>query len=839
MNVFETVKDLISFENVAGDHEIEFNRNNKANCPFHDEKTPSFHNYGTHGYCFGCGRIANVVDLEAHFSGLPPLEAALSLAKKYGVKLPELSSKDKEKANRQIEAQQLLERFATYAKKQIKKHPEVVEYLKKKGLDTEDLNRWLIGYVGNENPISKNLTDKAQNDLAREIGLIYEHGDHFKGRILFPIWNYGKIVNLSGRAFPDGDPKYLHLKNSELVHKQVAFAESLRNDRCVITEGLTDALAFIKVGIPACALLGTNPGPDAGEKLSKAKAKLFFCMDKDAAGEKTAYKLAKDFKGYKLALGFDKDADEILGEVGSEEFKKITEKTIKEAKYYLDLVIENEDLKGALKEIASLEFASDQEFWLRKLSTKSGTTFESLKEDIAKLNPRSKNKKGQKRDDSVWGGNFRDTLQNFQLSLDERGEKVVFENVLNCARMFLYLTPDTEYAFRIAFASVVANYFEDDPLWMLVVAPPSSAKTEIIQSLGDSPFSWNISSFTSKTLASGERNNPQASLLKRIGAFGLIFLKDLTTILELNAIDRGEIFSQLREVYDGSYFKTFGNGVVINWKGKIGVVGACTPIIEKYGEAFKVLGERFLMCRICDVTMDNEELALNQALKKQLNSINSLRDSLKTQVAKFLQSCLDAALRKEITFTHEQLEIIKTCAKFIAKARAVVVRDSYSRDDILVKPFQEAPMRVAKQLQNLIKGLCAVDGVSTPNEIHFYYLFRIALDNLPSLRKEIIEAVPKESIYRADLIRKLGYHEGSRHFRRLMEDLTKLGILKETKKSNRVSVSPSDTVSDFYALFDRFRLENIEEIDKCPENIPPIDREAVNNGLEAKTDPWD
>lgn len=476
---------------------------------------------------------------------------------------------------------------------------------------------------------------------------------------------------------------------------------------------------------------------------------------------------------------------------------------------------------------------------IKDLSFKEAVKFlaDQVGMSLPKNNPhRSKHKSGDKDDpksnDSAWGGNFRETLQNFLSSQEDKYQKrcIALGSILEQAKKFLHITSDTKYALRIALSSVVANFFEDDPLWMLIVAPPSSAKTEIVQSLSNSPFAWNISSITSKTLASGERNNPQASLLKRIGAFGFLFLKDVTTILELNPMERGEIFSQLREIYDGSYFKTFGNGVVINWKGKIGIVGACTPIIEKYGEAFKVLGERFLMCRICDVTTDNEEFALDKALSDQSNSINSVRDSLKILVAEFLLKRLHTTLNQKITFDKEHLEIVKICAKFIAKSRAVIVRDSYHRDDILVKPFQEAPMRVAKQLKGLLKGMCIVDGITTPSSLHIHYLLKLTLDNVPSLKKEILEAIPEESIFATDLARKLGYYEKSQHFWRLIEDLSKLGIVIKQKdeKSNRVSLFRSDVVKQFYALFAKFRSESIEEFDESPENYPPSDNKHEN-----------
>ncbi len=388
MSLFNLIKEYCNFKEVANYYGIEFSRSGKVLCPFRDEKTPSFHNYGTHGYCFGCGKVADAIDLETHFTGLPPFEAALSLAKRYGIQLPEFSPRDKEKAEKQAAAYKLLERFAKWTQRNLNKHPEVLEFLKSKGLDEVDINRWLIGYTGDENPVANSLKDKSEIELAEEIGLINQHGDHFRNRIIFPIWNYGKIVFLTGRAFPNGEPKYLHLKNSELVYRQIGFAENLKKDVCVIVESITDAIAFIKSGIPACALLGTNLGDKGIEALSKSKGKLYFCLDKDEAGERASYRIAKDYKGYTLDLGYDKDPDEILVELGPEEFQKLAEKAIEKARYFLDLIIEKESIEQALGEIATLEMQSEKDIWVAKLGHKhkaEAITISSLRRDLLKI----------------------------------------------------------------------------------------------------------------------------------------------------------------------------------------------------------------------------------------------------------------------------------------------------------------------------------------------------------------------------------------------------------------------------------------------------------------------
>ncbi len=205
LNIFNAVKERVSFESVARDYGLEFGRDRKASCPFHDEGKSSFHDYGDHGHCFGCGGHADIIGLEAHFKNLPPFEAAQSLAERYSVQLPSFTPRDKERADQQVKAYELLHRLAVYANKKVKGYLEALGFLERKGLGTEDIDRWLIGYVGTENPVINKLKDEPDAmELAREIELIKGHSDYFRNRIIIPVWNYGKIVFLTGRQFPNG-----------------------------------------------------------------------------------------------------------------------------------------------------------------------------------------------------------------------------------------------------------------------------------------------------------------------------------------------------------------------------------------------------------------------------------------------------------------------------------------------------------------------------------------------------------------------------------------------------------------------------------------------------------
>ncbi len=172
-------------------------------------------------------------------------------------------------------------------------------------------------------------------------------------------------------------------------------------------------------------------------------------------------------------------------------------------------------------------------------------------------------------------------------------------------RWLIMKDPTPLYA---VFGAVAANLLPGDPVWLGIIAPPSSAKTEILNSLSNLPNVVQVSSlspasFLSATSKKDQNKDATGGLLRQIGEFGIIVLKDFTTILSLRPEANQEIFAILREVYDGHYRRHVGTdgGRTLEWYGKAGLMFACTEAFDSRHSVVSAMGDRYLLCRLAPV----------------------------------------------------------------------------------------------------------------------------------------------------------------------------------------------------------------------------------------------
>ncbi len=277
---------------------------------------------------------------------------------------------------------------------------------------------------------------------------------------------------------------------------------------------------------------------------------------------------------------------------------------------------------------------------------------------------------------------------------------------------------------RLICAVIIAHKFnEADPVWLFLIAPPSGLKSELIRGLKDVKDVYPLSSLTAQTFISGQKNYAKDnSLLKRIQN-GILTFKDFTTVLQLYEAARQEILSQLREIYDGQYSKSFGTGDEIKWEGKITFIAGVTEAVDLYQGMYSILGERFLQYRM--VQPDRIE-ATKQTVKNTLNS-NTIRKEIIDGFGKFINQFLIPETLPDLPIDWED-EIIHL-ANFATIGRSGIKRDSKDRE--ITNVFDpEMPMRFAKQLILLAKTFSLIGYKDDDRKI----IRKIAIDSLPKNR---------------------------------------------------------------------------------------------------------
>ena len=329
------------------------------------------------------------------------------------------------------------------------------------------------------------------------------------------------------------------------------------------------------------------------------------------------------------------------------------------------------------------------------------------------------------------------------------------------------------YLLKVVLASVVANLLGGDPLWLLIVAPPSSAKTEIIRALSHLSCIYLLSNLTANTLLSGQQGKKDASLLPHLSS-KILAMKDFTTVLTQHRETRAEIFAQLREVYDGVYSKAYGTGEQKRWEGRVGFLGGVTQVIDGQQAVHTILGERFLLYR-------PKTEARQQIARKALRNTGTeaqMRKELSEAVQGFMAS-LGKVEDRTVSIPEEIEDTIVLLADLVAKGRAGVARDGYERQ-VQYTPEPETPARLAKQLALVGTGLAIVRGKGTVGPEELAVLRKVAVDSMTRQRVKVLRALAKlqpwEWVEKQAVIQET--HIPARTCGELLEDCWMLGMVE-------------------------------------------------------------
>jgi len=286
----------------------------------------------------------------------------------------------------------------------------------------------------------------------------------------------------------------------------------------------------------------------------------------------------------------------------------------------------------------------------------------------------------------------------------------------------------------VIMAVYIANQFKADPVWLILIAPPSNTKTELLRSFEGHQKAFFLSNLTPSTLVSGisTKKNPEPSLLPKLNDKMLI-LKDLTTILSMRSENRQEILAQFREIYDGQYSKSFGTGKIFNWTGRVGLIAACTPVYDSHYSVIGSMGERFLLYR----TEEMDGIKMGLQAQKIVGKEDKMRAEIREAVHKFINQ-FDGLKDAKLEKNEETNNMIVALSCFCAYARCPVERD-YRNQQIKYLPVPEGTPRLVKQLMQVGFGLAIVNGKSSIDLEIYETIKKIGRDLIPAQRLKILK----------------------------------------------------------------------------------------------------
>lgn len=278
----------------------------KANCPFHDEKTPSFTVSPAKGFyhCFGCGAHGTALGFLMEYDHMSFVEAVESLASSMGIEVPRDESQ--RPAHRYDELFELLAKVERYYQANLRNNDAAKDYLKARGIDRATAKRFSIGYASAGWSTVLDKFGKSNEIIERllAVGLVIRkdnasHYDRFRDRIMFPIRDArGRCIGFGGRVIGDQEPKYLNSPETVLFHKGRELyglyeaRQAIRNiEMLVVVEGYMDVVGLARHGIEfAVATLGTATSDDHLTRLFRLTEEVIFCFDGDSAGRAAAWR---------------------------------------------------------------------------------------------------------------------------------------------------------------------------------------------------------------------------------------------------------------------------------------------------------------------------------------------------------------------------------------------------------------------------------------------------------------------------------------------------------------------------------------------------------------------
>src|SRR5215212_9123918 len=299
----------------------------KGLCPFHREKSPSFHVDRDKGlfYCFGCGTGGDIFKFLTLTERFTFPEAVEHVASRVGIELPK-----RRKAQRENDKDDLLEVIddASEAFHQaLEWTPNAADaYLEQRRVSKDIIKKYGFGFAPDSwDYILRRLGQKHGEKRLEAVGLVTPrkektgYYDRFRNRLIIPIHSdTGALVGFGGRSLDGSEPKYLNSPESELFNKSRLLYNLHRSkdamrriDRAILVEGYFDAIAIDHAGVPGVvASMGTSLTAGQASLLRRYTRRVVIAYDGDDAGRNATLRAAQVL----LAAGINVEAIDLMGE---------------------------------------------------------------------------------------------------------------------------------------------------------------------------------------------------------------------------------------------------------------------------------------------------------------------------------------------------------------------------------------------------------------------------------------------------------------------------------------------------------------------------------------------
>lgn len=317
----------------------------KGLCPFHREKTPSFHVDRDKGlfYCFGCGTGGDVFKFLTLTERFTFPEAVEHVASRVGIELPKRRRTQRE--NDKDDLLELMDDASEAFHQALEWTPNAADdYLRQRRVSKDIIKKYGFGFAPDSwDYILRRLGQKHGEKRLEAVGLIMPrkekagYYDRFRNRLIIPIHSdTGALVGFGGRSLDGSEPKYLNSPESELFNKSRLLYNLHRSkdamrriDRAILVEGYFDAIAIDNAGVPGVvASMGTSLTAGQASVLRRFTRRIVIAYDGDDAGRSATLRAAPIFLSAglhveALDLQGEKDPDSLVQKYGTDRFLEV------------------------------------------------------------------------------------------------------------------------------------------------------------------------------------------------------------------------------------------------------------------------------------------------------------------------------------------------------------------------------------------------------------------------------------------------------------------------------------------------------------------------------------